>query len=359
MVPHSAFQARTEMNVALLIGGVAALAAVATWLVRRYAIRKSLIDVPNERSSHSEPTPRGGGIGILLALLAGLCAAYALGWVQLRLFLALSIGGVLVGGIGLIDDHRHVRALTRASVHFIAALLALVLLGGMPVLRLGTEQLMLGAAGWVLSALGIVWLINLYNFMDGIDGIAASEALVACAIGTLLASLVGASSVAIAAAVVAAAAAGFLVWNWDPAKIFMGDVGSGLLGYCIAVIAVGSENAGGPPLLVWLVLGAVFFVDATLTLVRRVLHGEKWFVAHRRHAYQRAVQAGLSHGVVSGAVVGLNVLLGVIAYFMVADAPRAPILLVGALLLVLAVYAVVERVRPMYPDAASERVSAP
>ncbi|HEU5207807.1 MAG TPA: hypothetical protein VFU06_00235, partial [Longimicrobiales bacterium] len=205
----------------------------------------------------------------------------------------------------------------------------------------------------------IVWLINLYNFMDGIDGIAASEALVVCAVGALLASLMGASSVAIAAAVIAAAAAGFLVWNWDPAKIFMGDVGSGLLGYCIAVVALGSENLGGPPLFVWLVLGAVFFVDATVTLLRRVLHGEVWFVAHRRHAYQRAVQAGLAHAVVTGAVVGLNVLLGAIAYLMVADTRRAPILLVGALVLVLTVYLLIERAQPMYPDEANERVGSP
>ncbi len=343
------------MNAALLIGGVAALAAGATWLVRHYAIEMSLIDVPNERSSHSEPTPRGGGIGIFVGLLAGLYAGYAFGWVEQRVFLALAIGGVLVGGIGFIDDHRHVRPAVRASVHFIAAFIALALLGGLPSLRLGTGELSLGLAGWVLGALGIVWLINLYNFMDGIDGIAASEALVVCAVGALLASLTGAPSVAIAAAVVAAAAAGFLLWNWAPAKIFMGDVGSGLLGYCIAVIALGSENAGGPPLLVWLVLGAAFFVDATVTLLRRVLHGEVWFVAHRRHAYQRAVQTGLSHGVVSGAVVGLNLLLGVIGYLMVTDTRRAPILLVGALVLVLAVYLAVERARPMYPDAGTER----
>ncbi|MHB1169205.1 MAG: MraY family glycosyltransferase [Longimicrobiales bacterium] len=346
------------MNAVLLIGGVAAVAAVATWLVRHYAIEKSLIDVPNERSSHSEPTPRGGGIGIFVALLAGLCAAYAFGWLEQRLFFALATGGMLVGGIGFVDDHRHVRASVRAAVHFIAALIALALLGGLPSLRFGASELALGAAGWVLAALGIVWLINLYNFMDGIDGLAASEALVVCSIGAMLASLTGTASVATAAAVVAAAAAGFLVWNWPPAKIFMGDVGSGLLGYCIAVVAVGSENSGGPPLLVWLVLGAVFFVDTTLTLVRRVLHGEKWFKAHRLHAYQRAVRAGLSHGAVTGAVAGLNVLLGAIAYFMVEDTRRAPILLVGALVLVLAFYVAVERVRPMYLDAATERVES-
>src|SRR5690606_18921909 len=269
-----------KVNAAFLIVLVAAVAAAVTWLVRQYAVRASLIDVPNERSSHSEPTPRGGGIGIFAGLVAGLSAAYGLGWMDRTLFMALVAGGALIAGIGFVDDRRHVSALVRAAVHFIAASLALGLLGGLPSLELGGGELTLGAAGWVLGALGVVWLINLFNFMDGIDGIAASEALVVCTIGGLLAYLVGASSVAVAAALVAAAAAGFLVWNWDPARIFMGDVGSGLLGYCVAVIALASENVGGPPLVVWLVLGAAFFVDATLTLARRVLRGEKWFQAH-------------------------------------------------------------------------------
>lgn len=346
------------MNLAVLISGVAAVAAVATWLVRHYAIRTSLLDVPNERSSHSQPTPRGGGIGIFAGIAAGLALAFGNGLVDSSLFTALIAGGTLIAGIGFLDDRQHVSPLTRAAVHFLAAALALALLGGLPSLELGGGELTLGAAGWVLGALGIVWLINLFNFMDGIDGIAASEALVVCTIGGLLAYLVGASSVAVAAALVAAAAAGFLVWNWDPARIFMGDVGSGLLGYCVAVIALASENVGGPPLVVWLVLGAAFFVDATLTLARRVLRGEKWFQAHRLHAYQRAVQAGLSHGAVTGAVIVLNLMLGAVAYLMMSDTRKAPILLIGALALVVAVYLVVERARPMYPDPASEQVGS-
>lgn len=346
------------MNAALLIGGVAVCSAIATWMVRRYAVRASLLDVPNERSSHSVPTPRGGGIGIFVGLLLGLCGAVIVDWIDLPLFVALISGGTLVAGIGFLDDHRHVPARVRALVHLIAAAVALSLVGGLPSLHLGTLELTLGPVGWVLGVIGIVWSINLYNFMDGIDGLAASEAVLVCGAGALLAWLLGATSVAVASTIVAAAAAGFLAWNWAPARIFMGDVGSGLLGYCIAVVAVGSESSGGPPLLVWLVLGAVFFVDATLTLVRRVIRGEKWLRAHRLHAYQRAVQAGLSHGAVTRVVIGLNVLLGAIAYLMVVYARKAPVLVLGALVLVLAVYLLVERVQPMYPDEASERIGS-
>ncbi len=336
------------MTAALLLCAVAVLAAIATWLVRHYALRASLLDVPNERSSHSVPTPRGGGIGILAALLGGLLVARVLGWIEARLWLALLAGGGLVAAIGFVDDHRHVPARLRAAVHFVAALAALALLGGMAQLRVGTLTVPLGAAGWVLGALGIVWTINLYNFMDGIDGIAGSEALLVGGAGALLATSAGATSVATAAALLAAAAAGFLVWNWAPARIFMGDVGSGTIGYVIAVLAIASENQGGPPLVLWLVLGGVFFFDATITLIRRILHGERFYEAHRRHAYQRAVQAGWSHARVTGAVIIVNVLLGLLAWAALAGTERAPLVLFGALLLLTICYLAVERIRPMY-----------
>jgi len=249
-----------------------------------------------------------------------------------------------------------VPARVRAFVHLIAAIIALVLIGGLPTLRFGGSEFSIGATGWVLGTLGIVWSINLYNFMDGIDGIAASEAVVVCGAGALLASLTGATSVSMASALIAAAAAGFLVWNWPAAKIFMGDVGSGLLGFCIAVAAIASENSGGPSLLVWLVLGAVFFFDATVTLVRRVLRREKWFEAHRRHAYQRAVQAGWSHATVTGGVILLDLVLAGLAYGLVMDTGKAPMLLLGAVVLVTAVYIAIERMRPMYTDRARGRV---
>lgn len=336
------------MNAAFLIGAVAIIAVGATWLVRHYALRNSLLDVPNERSSHTRPTPRGGGIGIIAGLIIGLCIAFALSWADGRLVVALLAGCVLVGGIGLVDDHRHVPARVRASVHFIAAIIALVLVGGLPSLRFGTAELALGVTGWTLGVLGIVWSINLYNFMDGIDGIAGAETIMVCGAGALLALLTGATTISIASALVAASAVGFLVWNWPPARIFMGDVGSGLLGYCIAVIAIASENTGGPALVVWLVLGAVFFFDATVTLVRRVLRGEKWFEAHRRHAYQRAVQAGWSHATVTGTVIVLNVVLVTAAFGIVLGSPWAPMFLFGAAALILAIYVAIERVYPMY-----------
>ncbi len=335
------------MIAALVLGSVALVALIGTWLVRSYALRHAVLDIPNERSSHDAPTPRGGGMAILAALLAGLVAARALDWIEPALTDALIAGGLLIGGIGFLDDHHRLPAWLRAAVHLLAAVVALTLLGGLPHLDLGTTTLELGALGWLLGALGIAWSINLYNFMDGIDGIAASEAVIAGGAGAMLALMSGNSSVAFATALLAASSAGFLVWNWAPAKIFMGDVGSGLLGYGLAVVAIAAENTNGPPLLIWLVLLGVFFVDATLTLLRRMVRREKWFVAHRSHAYQRLVQSGRSHAQVTGAVIVLNLLLAAAAYAAVHWPGHAPIIALGALAMLVGCYVVVEQVRPM------------
>ena len=326
-------------------------AGVAAWLgtaaVRRYALSRSLLDHPNERSSHAVATPRGGGMAIALVTLGGLAALGGAGVLPWRLTLALVVGGAAVAAVGWLDDHRPLRAAARVTVHFAAAAWALYWLGGVPRLTVGARALPLGVAGVLLGALGIVWLINLYNFMDGIDGIAAGEAVAVGAAGGGLLVLGGAPGLGLAALLTAAAAAGFLAWNWAPARIFMGDVGSGLLGFLFAALAVASENAGALPLLVWLLLGAVFVVDATLTLVRRLLRRERVYQPHRSHAYQRAVQAVGSHAQVSLAVLALNLLLAALALAVtLRPALLLPALAVGVALVV-AAYLCVERARPM------------
>lgn len=335
------------MIAALVLGAVALLAALGTWVVRHYALRNALLDIPNERSSHTKPTPRGGGVAIVAALLAGLVAGRVLGWIEPRLWSALCGGGVLVAVIGFIDDHRHVAARVRVLVHVAAAGWALWMLGGMPQLRLGTATLQLGALGWVIGALGIVWAINFYNFMDGIDGIAASEAIVVGGAGALLAMATASAAIALAAALIAAAAAGFLVWNWPPARIFMGDIGSGFLGYAVAVTAIASEAGGGPPLLAWMVLLGVFVIDATVTLARRLARRERWFAAHRSHAYQRAVQAGHSHARVSTAVVLLGLVLACLAFVITRWERYAAVAGVLATAVLVSAYLAVERMEPM------------
>lgn len=325
----------------------AVAAALLTGTVRRYALARSILDHPNERSSHAVPTPRGGGLAIAAACLGGIAAATAAGVVPAGAAAALLGGGVLVAGIGWVDDHRHVPAPVRAAVHLTAAAWAVHWLGGLPALRLGTVTLELGWAGALLAAVGIVWCVNLFNFMDGIDGIAGGEALSVGLAGGALLLWQGAHGLAAAAWLVAAAGGGFLVWNWAPARIFMGDVGSGLLGYLFAVLALASERAEAVPLLAWLLLGGVFIFDATATLVRRMGRGERWHQAHRSHAYQRLVRGGWSHARTAGAVLGVNAVLALLAAAAVAR-PSLLLPAVGAgLALLAAAYGAVERKEPM------------
>lgn len=331
-------------------GALAVAAFAASWVltraVRRYA-KARLLDVPNERSSHARPVPRGGGLAVVLAFGSALAALALLGVVEGPLALALLGGGVLIAGIGWLDDHYSIPARWRVVVHFAAAGWALWMLGGLPSLRLGVAEVPLGPVGWVLGALGIVWVTNLYNFMDGIDGIAGGQALSVGAAACVLLAWAGHPGLAAAALLLAASSAGFLVWNWHPARIFMGDVGSGTLGYWIAVLAVASENAGAVPLMGWAVLMGVFIVDATATLLRRLMRGERVYEAHCSHAYQRAVRAGLSHARVSGAVVLLNLALAGIVLAAVLN-PRWLLPGVLASLALLGwVYVQVERRHPM------------
>jgi len=334
-----------------LAGTLAAFAAAwaLTWAVRHYALARDVLDHPNERSSHDVPTPRGGGVAIVVAAVAAEAALWAAGWLPREAALALAGGGVAVAAIGWLDDHGGVSAKARAAVHFAAAAWALFWLGGLPELRLGLGSVPLGIAGAVLAAFGIVWSTNLYNFMDGIDGIAGAEAVTCGLFGGLLLLAAGGRGLAAAAFALAAASAGFLAWNWHPARIFMGDAGSYFLGFTFAVLAVASERAGSVPLLAWMVLLGVFVFDATATLVRRFRRGERWHQAHRSHAYQRAAPTRAHHARVSGAVAGLNVMLASLAW-LGTTRPGWLLPAVGAALPVLAtLYLAVERRRPMYP----------
>jgi Fuc2NAc and GlcNAc transferase len=326
-------------------------AALLTWLltgvVDRYARAHALLDVPNTRSLHQVPTPRGGGLAITIVALGG---ALMLGlFDQLASdVVAAVVGGGLVAWVGWRDDRAHVAPAIRAAVHGLAAGWAVYRLGGMPHLTVGASRFALGGAGAVLAILAIVWCINLYNFMDGIDGLSGVEGVsVALPAGAMLLSR-GEHGLGLFALIVGGASAGFLVWNWSPARIFMGDVGSGFLGFVFGVLTLAAERSGALPGLIVLLLLSVFLVDATLTLARRVAAGERWYSAHRRHAYQRAVQAGHSHRQVAMAVVGMNVVLAALGWWACREPVRLGYLVLGGLALVSALYVAVERLKPMY-----------
>jgi Fuc2NAc and GlcNAc transferase len=336
-------------EVLLLLVTVVAGSWLLTGAARRYAVSRALLDVPNHRSSHSSPVPRGGGIAIAIIWLIVIAAAGLAGALNGRLALALVGGGGAVAVVGWRDDRYQVTPVLRAAVHLLAAAWAVLLLGGLPQLRLGYTTLDLGVAGGVLAVLGIVWCVNLYNFMDGIDGLAGGEALTSGSLAAALLFVSGQPGLAFVAGVAAAASTGFLIWNWPPARVFMGDVGSGLLGFLFGTLAVASENVGGVPVLAFVLLFGVFVCDATITLLRRVLRRERWYTPHRSHAYQRAALAGHGHARVTLAILGVNLVLGGVAWAGVVTSELLGPAFVTGLGLLLGLYLWVERMAPMSP----------
>jgi Fuc2NAc and GlcNAc transferase len=296
-----------RFDVAMVAVATLAFAAVLTGVVLRLSARIGMLDIPNERSSHATPIPRGGGIAIVIANAAGLAMLGALGAAHPRLLVALLGGGSAVAMIGFLDDRHRLSARVRLAVHAAAALFALIVLDGLPAMQIGDYVLRAGWGGYAVGTVAIVWVLNLFNFMDGIDGIAAAEAIFVVAAGALVPGISDPGLVASSYAIVfAAACVGFLFWNWSPARIFMGDVGSGYLGYIIAVLAIASAHDNPTTLLAWLILGGVFFCDATVTLIRRLLRHERVHEAHRSHAYQWLARRWHSHARVAITVTAVN-----------------------------------------------------
>ncbi|MEE9676820.1 glycosyltransferase family 4 protein [Pseudomonas moraviensis] len=279
-----------------------------TAVLRRYAISRSLMDVPNARSSHVVATPRGGGVAIVVAFILSLGFLFFTDLISARLFFAMAGGGGAIALIGFMDDHGHIAARWRLLGHFASALWLLVWVGGIPPVELFGTSLELGWLGFVLGAFYLVWLLNLYNFMDGIDGIASVEAICACVGACLLYWLSGLENLIWAPLLLAAAVGGFLYWNFPPARIFMGDAGSGFLGIVLGGLSLQAAWVSAPMLWAWMILLGVFIVDATYTLFHRMLRGEKIYEAHRSHAYQFASRRFDKHLPVTVAVGVINLL---------------------------------------------------
>jgi Fuc2NAc and GlcNAc transferase len=296
------------MTLWFVFAAVLLVSLLLTWVLRRYALSRSLMDIPNGRSSHSVPTPRGGGVAIVLTFLVALVLVALAGWVSWNAAWPLLGAGALIAVVGFLDDHGHIAARWRLLAHFAAAIWALCWIGGLPTISLAGVELDLGWFGHVLAALYLVWMLNLYNFMDGIDGIASIEAVCACSGACLVYWLTGHESLMLAPMLLAVAVLGFLYWNFPPARIFMGDAGSGFLGVVIGVLSLQAAWAAPQMLWVWLILLGVFVVDATFTLGRRLLRGDKVYEAHRSHAYQYASRQAGRHLPVTLTVMAINLL---------------------------------------------------
>ncbi|MGX9556081.1 MraY family glycosyltransferase [Pseudomonas sp. CFBP 5750] len=291
-----------------LFASVTVASLLMTAGLRRYALARSIIDIPNARSSHSIPTPRGGGVAIVVAFLLTLPLLGQLGLVPPHYLIALGGAGALVAIVGFMDDHGHIAARWRLLGHFSAAIWALAWLEGLAPLNLFGVSVDLSWIGHALAAFYLVWVLNLYNFMDGIDGIASIEAVSACMGASALYILSGFTDLIWPPLILAAAVLGFLFWNFPPAKIFMGDAGSGFLGIALGIMSLQAAWVSPALFWAWLILLGVFIVDATVTLTRRFLRGDKVYEAHRSHAYQFASRRYGRHRPVTMAVAAINVL---------------------------------------------------
>lgn len=274
------------MNIWMILVLIIFASFVLTELLRRYTLSKNLIDIPNARSSHTVPTPRGGGLSIVVVFLISISFLIPR---SEDTFFSLLGAGVLISSVGFWDDHSHIPAKWRLLAHFTAAFWILYWLGGIEEFHVFNYSVNLGFVGLVVVAFLLVWLLNLFNFMDGIDGIAASEAIFVSCAGAFFSWLYGLENIVLIALILAATTMSFLLLNWPPAKIFMGDVGSSFLGLVLGIIAYASI-LDGVSVWIWIILLGVFLIDSGVTLLRRILNREKWYEAHCSHAYQHAAK---------------------------------------------------------------------
>lgn len=284
------------------------LSFLITGLIRQQARRWQLIDIPNQRSSHELPTPRGGGLGFIFSFLFMSLVSLLVNQQPSYALLLLTGLAALVALIGFWDDKYGLPAKVRLILHLFLATLFILSAGGMPALPIWG---MVFPAGMLLNGLGmlsLVWLLNLYNFMDGIDGLASLEAITTCAAMAFIYQVQGEVVLFFPPLLLLAAVGGFLLWNFPKARIFMGDAGSGFLGFFIGGLAVLGAQSNPKFWWCWLILLGVFIVDASLTLLRRALRGEAVMQAHRSHAYQYAARQFQSHPRVSLGISLINLL---------------------------------------------------
>ena len=284
------------------------LSFVCTYLIKNYAIKKSLVATVNERSSHTVPTPHGGGIALAVTWFVGLGYLFINNQIEANLFHALMVG-LVISMVSFFDDIYELTPKIRLLAQAVVAIGGLYFLGGFETLTFGIFDISNQIITNIFAFFLIVWFINLYNFLDGINGYAGSEAVFLSFAGFML---FGGDHFI----VLAVATLGFLYWNWNKAKIFMGDVGSTLLGYNVAIFTIYYANQDSGSFWIWIMLFGVFWFDATVTLLRRKLNGEKLSQAHRKHAYQRLTQSGWSHYRVTNYAIGLNLAIFALVYFM-------------------------------------------
>lgn len=295
------------MKVIIILFFLFALSFFLTYLFRLIALKKQALDLPNERSSHTVPTPRVGGLAIVLTWYIGLFGFFYYGLIGTSLFYALMCGALLAI-VSFIDDLVNIKPIIRLIVHFVVVVSAFVFLNGIRPFIAPHIEINYLYITYPLAIIGMVWFINLYNFMDGINGFASIEAITIALFMYFF--TFNAVNLLLVVAVL-----GFLFWNWPKAKIFMGDVGSTQLGFVLVVLGIYFHNELQFSIVNWIMLSMPFWFDATFTLFRRWRRHEKITDGHKKHAYQRLVLAGFSHTQVGFMLIATNIAIILLIVF--------------------------------------------
>lgn len=332
------------------------MSIMALYFFKNYSESKDLLlDKPKARSAHTVPVPRGGGI---IFVFWGLVITTFFAWqekIEWPLWLSLVPSGILVGIVAFLDDYRHVHI----SIRLLAYLVAAALFVGM--IEAAYEFSFIMPHAWYIDLLVdgflifcILWSINLYNFMDGVDGLAAIEGLFIFGVGGWWLYASGGDNLAIIMWLLSAALLGFLCWNWAPAKVFMGDVGSTFLGFLIAALAVLGQIKYHIPMVLWLIVYGVFIFDATVTLLRRFIAGEQIYKTHRLQAIHRLHDSQWSHTSIVVGVIFINILLSSLATAAFYYPQLTLLAVVVSFILLSSIYCMIEVIKPMYPKMSSQ-----
>jgi len=298
--------------------------------LRRWADER-ILDIPNVRSLHTRPIPRGGGLGIVIVVLIGTWGLFfsRILSTPLREIAAFSLGGGIVALAGWLDDIHNVPTRVRLIVQAVSSIIILIAIGyfiAVPVPIIGDIRFY--SMGIPATFIWIMGLTNAYNFMDGIDGMAGGQAVVAGLGWTIMGLMGGHSFVGLMGVLLAASSIGFLFHNWPPARIFMGDVGSAFIGFTLAVLPVMAVQRDPRFIIAGVLLVWPFIFDTSFTLVRRMINKENIFEAHRSHIYQRLVIAGYSHRFVTLIYMGLALTGAILAFLWVKDSHGSDILVI-------------------------------
>lgn len=313
----------------------------------RYATDRGFLDHPNARSSHFIPTPRGGGVVFSIGWIATLSILAYFGVIS-KSFVGFFLPALFLGVVGFWEDIKGISSTIRFVFQILAAAASLYLIGESgEIIRVWLPILPLSAA-FALLVFTVVWIINLYNFMDGSDGLAATQGIFVFGVGGYLLYQFQAYELSILAWSLCALLAGFLTWNWPVARIFMGDSGSCFLGLTIALFALLGQKYYQMPFTFWIILTGTFWFDATATLIRRMLSLEAWYKPHRSHAYQRLLQRGWSHQKLLLSSIVINILLSGLAIVACIDLRLQSFSLGVSVAILACLYLGVEIAKPMY-----------